>query len=256
MKIRFVRILVLIFGIMLVGCAGGKQAKAPVLSPTKLEKVESTSLYIVMEDNRLTAEIVRSNVASGAYMFGFVGGAIAGAVDAAIESKRQNDADEFISPLHGYLSSYDFIDLLRSELMPRLSEIENLHITNTKVLTKFKRKDLKKLLDESNTNSAIIIDARVALIPNFRALKITTKAKMYIDGYGGGRQLFATEAIHLSELTDESEREDILFYWSKDNGEQLKADIQAGFKGVSHDLELRFGGGIQLSEDKQQEAGV
>lgn len=217
-------ILLLLLGSFASGCV--KQHVA--LTPEDANKIQSTAVVLVVSQEELEAEIVRSNMAGA-----MGGGLLFALADAAIENSRSKSAEEQVSPLRSHLSDIDYRRELIAELQKRF-EGSGIRVTNIEATSALTTAEKKKMFDNRAENSVLIVNANYKLTPNFKQLKTSANAELLLEG--NSKPIYKNMVLIHSDAIDADNGDQAVMRWSEDNGTPLRQAVRDGIRKLSDSI--------------------
>lgn len=137
-------------------------------------KIKSTDVYLEQCEKKMHADIKKSNLSTYTG-----GGMLIAFVDIAIETHRQERAEEAMIDIHKQIQSFDFERKLRTALADIVSQSDWLHVKNINDIEKLKPETLQKVMQTGSADTILITQFHYKLNPDFKVLTGTLYVTMF-----------------------------------------------------------------------------
>lgn len=239
---------VALLAVVLVGCA---TSKAIPLKPEASARIQSTRALIVIPQNEVNAEVVRSNVGQSAAASGGVLGALIGsAIDASLESSRASKANLALEPVRQQLVDFDFRAECEKKFRTAMVshpwlKVDQIDITGQPDSPEDPNRTLATVPQDSLL--AMVIDYQLS--SDFRSLIVRSTVSFWQRGLEDVQYL--GEYRYLSAPIRPKSGETAVKVWADNNARLLRAAMHEGIDETIRMLKLDF---VPRTETGQEDA--
>lgn len=230
--------LAVLLSMMLGGCATDVVQKYPILR-SDAEKVSSTDAVIVFDQQKVDADVERSNMAD---MMG--GGAIWAIGDLLVESHRRSAAQNDMASILTALKSCSLAQDVHSDFATRLKSVGWLHLNEVAIIDSEEHFDENRILDEHADRDVLLIHITDSFPMGKRSINTTAKVLMRLKTAGAAHAASNRDAIILDKTFTASGSlpdsypydQDPIPYWATNHGEPIIVNIKKNTQTIAADV--------------------
>jgi len=217
--------------LVLSGCASKKEI---ISLPTTVQtEISSTDVYIEECTKKIRADIDKSNIST------YTGGGLAFAlVDAAIESHREESAEDALVDMQKEVQTFNFQEKYRNRLTQILQSTHWLQVQRVNYLAELNDAAHEEIFNKANTDVILTSKFIYKLNPQLNVLTGTLYLTMYPTSHKTKKMVNAENPlempifkVHVSATeqlpqTGESIEENAKF-WAENNGFHLRKGLES-----------------------------
>ena len=223
-------ILISLCALMLSGCASRKDIIS--LPPTVQKGISSTDVYLEECEKKVTADVDKSNIST------YTGGGLAFAlVDIAVESYREDRAEDALVDMQKEIQTFNFQEKYRNRLTKTLQSTNWLNVQRVNYLATLNDAAHEEIFKKADTDAVLTSKFIYRLNPQFNVMTGTLYLTIYPTS-NKMKQMVSAEnpletpifKVHISATEQlpqvgESIEENAKF-WAQNNGSHLRKGLE------------------------------